>query len=73
MIDWDSSLRRAYEASKEKSKFYRQARFYAVTQVLIWLKDLGYQNPQTCRTIFQDLAVITGLDPRKQATGQEAL
>ena len=52
MIDRDSPLGRAYEARKEKSKFYRQARFYTVSQVLKWLEDLGYKHPQTCQTIF---------------------
>ena len=59
MIDPDSPLGRAYEANKKKSKFYRQARFHAVSQVLKWLEDLGCQNPQTCQTIFQDLSAIT--------------
>jgi ubiquinone/menaquinone biosynthesis C-methylase UbiE len=70
MIDQDSPLGRSYEASKEKSKFYRQARFYSVSQVLKWLKDLGYQNPQTCQTIFQDLSAITGPEPVKAGHGE---
>ena len=32
MIDRDNPLGRAYEARKEKSKFYRQARFNTVSQ-----------------------------------------
>ena len=70
LIDPDSPLGRAYEASKEKSKFYRQARFYTVSQVLIWLKDLGYQTPQTCQTIFQDRSASTEPEPIKAGHGE---
>jgi len=70
LIDPDSPLGRAYEASKEKSKFYRQARFYTVSQVLIWLKDLGYQTPQTCQTIFQDSATVMAPQPVKEGHGE---
>jgi ubiquinone/menaquinone biosynthesis C-methylase UbiE len=70
MIDRDSPLGRVYEARKEKSKFYRQARFYTVSQVLKWLKDLGYQNPQTCQTIFKDLSAIRGPEPKKAGHGE---
>jgi ubiquinone/menaquinone biosynthesis C-methylase UbiE len=70
MIDGDSPLGRAYEASKEKSKFYRQARFYSANQVLKWLEDLGYQRPQTCQTLFQELSAITGPELVKAGHGE---
>ena len=70
MIDRDSSLSRSYEASKEKSKFLRQARFYTVSQVLKRLEDLGSQNPQTCQTIFQDLSAFRGPEPKKAGYGE---
>jgi ubiquinone/menaquinone biosynthesis C-methylase UbiE len=69
MIDADSPLGRAYEANKKKSKFYRQARFYPVSQILKWLKDLGYQNLQTCQTIFQDVASVKAPEPVKEGHG----
>jgi len=70
LIDPDSPLGRAYETNKAKSRFYRQARFYTVSQVLIWLKDLGYQTPQTCQTIFQDLSASTEPEPIKAGHGE---
>jgi len=68
-IDKDSPLGRFYEAHKQESRFYRQARFYAVDQVLGWLKKLGYERVQTCQTIFKPLEEIAGLEPVREGHG----
>jgi SAM-dependent methyltransferase len=62
MIDPDSPLGRAYEKDQEKSRFYRQARFHPVGQVLAWLETLGYLNLETRQTIFQNPATLTAPD-----------
>ena len=69
MIDPGSPLGRSYAANQEKSKFYREANFHPVGQVLKWLENLGYQDLQTCQTIFQDLAAITAPEPVKEGHG----
>jgi SAM-dependent methyltransferase len=70
LIDPESPLGRSYEANKKKSRFYRQARFHEVRQVLEWLDGLGYPNPRTCQTIFQDLPAIAGPEPVKEGHGE---
>ena len=70
MIDPDSPRGRSYEANKEKSRFYRQAKFHPVGQVLKWLEDLGYADLKTCQTIFQDLATIKVPQPVKEGHGE---
>ena len=70
IIDPDSPLGRSYEADKGKSRFYRQAKFHQVRQVLEWLDGLGYPNPRTCQTIFQDLPAIMGPEPVKEGHGE---
>jgi ubiquinone/menaquinone biosynthesis C-methylase UbiE len=70
MIDPDSPLGKAYEANREKSRFYRQAKFQPVGRVLRCLEKLGYQNLQTRQTIFQDPAAITALEPVQNGHGQ---
>ena len=70
MIDPDSPLGRAYEANKEKSKFYRQAKFQPVGQVITWLADLGYADLKTCQTIFQDPATVKAPQPVKEGQGE---
>ena len=72
IIDPDSPLGRSYEANKEKSRFYRQARFHRVRQVLEWLEELGYPNPRICQTIFQDLPAITAPEPVREGYGDGA-
>ena len=70
MIDRDSPLGRVYEANKGKSKFYRQAKFHPVGQVLKWLEDLGYADLKTCQTIFQDPATIKAPQPVNAGHGE---
>jgi ubiquinone/menaquinone biosynthesis C-methylase UbiE len=72
MIDQASPLGRAYEAHKEASKFYRQARFYPVSRVLGWLQDLAYAPVKTCQTIFGDLSGLTSPQPARPGHGAGA-
>jgi ubiquinone/menaquinone biosynthesis C-methylase UbiE len=69
MIDKNSPLGRIYEANRTKSTFYREARFYGVSQVLAWLSDLGYQHERLCQTIFTGLNEITRLEPVRAGYG----
>ena len=69
IIDQDSPLGRRYEASKKDSAFYREARFYAVSQVLGWLAKLPFRDLKTCQTLFKDLGEITGPEPVKDGYG----
>ena len=70
MIDPDSPPGRAYETNKEKSKFYRQAKFHPVGQILKWLADLGYADLKTCQTIFQDSATVKVPQPVNEGHGE---
>ncbi len=72
IIDPESPLGRSYEANKEKSRFYRRAKFYTVSQVLAWLEKLGYPGPRICQTIFEDLPAITAPEPVRDGYGQGA-
>ncbi|AEF95590.1 class I SAM-dependent methyltransferase [Methanotorris igneus] len=44
MIDKNSPLGIFYESKKEKSKFYKNAKFYSLNEVLNWLKELEFKN-----------------------------
>ena len=44
MIDKDSPLGRFYESKKEKSRFYKNVKFYSLNEVLNWLEELEYKN-----------------------------
>ena len=70
MIDKDSHLGKSYEAKKSKSTFYRYAHFYSVTQVMSWLKQLGFGAIKTCQTIFKLPREMTAIEPVKDGYGE---
>jgi len=72
LIDPDSPLGRCYEAHKEKSRFFRHARFLRVPQVLHWLASLGYENLTLRQTIFQDPAAMVAPEPVRPGFGEGA-
>lgn len=70
MIDKNSFLGKNYESKKKYSKFYKYANFYSVNQVLIWLRELDYNNFKICQTIFKDIDKITAIEPVKDGYGE---
>lgn len=70
MLDEESLLGKLYEEKRRKSKFYRDARFYSVNQVLDWLKKLAFDNLQTVQTIFKNPDRIQSLEPIKECFGE---
>jgi SAM-dependent methyltransferase len=72
LIDPDSPLGRSYEANKEKSRFYRQAIFHRIRQVLQWLEELGYPEPEIRQTIFAALLNTGTLEPVRTGYGAGA-
>jgi ubiquinone/menaquinone biosynthesis C-methylase UbiE len=70
MIDGASPLGRSYETHKQESKFYRQARFYPVSQALAWLEELAYGQAATCQTIFGDLSSLASLEQVREGHGE---
>ena len=63
-------LGRNYEARKQESKFYRQANFYSIGQVLDWLAGLGYLQVETCQTLFREPGKIASLEPMRNGHGE---
>jgi len=70
MLDEESPLGRLYEERRKESKFYRDARFYSVNQVLDWLKKLEFDNLQTVQTIFRNPDKIQSLEPIEEGFGK---
>ncbi len=69
LVDPDSPLGRVYEEHKAKSRFYQQARFHRVGQVLAWLAGLEFINFATRQTIFQDPERLTAPEPAAPGQG----
>lgn len=70
MLDEESPPGKLCEEKRKKSKFYRDARFYSVNQVLDWLKKLGFKNLQTVQTIFKNPSEIQSLEPVEEGSGK---
>lgn len=70
VIDPDTPLGRSYEKKKVVNKFYRKARFYPVGLILEWLKTLGFGSIETSQTIFQELHLITEMEPMRENHGE---
>lgn len=70
LIDKDSFLGKIYELKKNKSRFYKYAKFYSTEQVINWLKELGFNHIKTSQTIFKQLEEITNIEPIKDGYGK---
>lgn len=65
-INRHSVLGQVYESRKERSAFYRDARFYSVTEVADWVRAAGFDSLRYCETLLgnpEDYGV-TGLEVR---------
>ena len=68
MLDEDSPLGKLQERRKV-SKFYRDAKFYSVNQVLDWLNNLEFYNLQTVQTIFKNTDEIKVIEAIEEGFG----
>lgn len=69
-VDRESPLGMLYEKNREKSVFYRSARFYSVKEVILYLEKTGFQDLEFSQTIFKQLNQITDIEPVKTGYGQ---
>lgn len=70
MLDKDSPLGKLYETKKNDGRFFRHANFYAVNQVLKWLKMSEYGHIHILQTIFNKPEEITAIEPIKEGFGE---
>ena len=70
MLDEDSPLGKLYEEKRNQSKFYRDARFYPVNQVIDWLKKVGLNKFETVQTVFKKPDEIQSLEPVEEGFGK---
>ena len=70
LLDPASPLGRCYEARKDQSKFYAQARFLPVLQVLEWLAARACRPLQVVQTIFREPAQLIGPEPVRPGHGE---
>jgi ubiquinone/menaquinone biosynthesis C-methylase UbiE len=70
MIDRETPLGGAYERRKQESTFYRNAHFHSVTQVIAWLRTVGFSAIRTCQTLFPFPEEMIAVDTVAEGHGQ---
>jgi len=70
LVDSDSELGRQYENRKDKSPFYRDARFFSASETIQLLDDIGFCNFRCRQTLFQSLEKLTAPEPLRKGFGE---
>jgi len=66
IIDKNSKIGKIYEEKKEKSKFYRIAKFYSTEEIIELLKEHNFHNIKTLQTLFDLPENLTKIDDVKE-------
>lgn len=69
-VDRNSPVGKGYEANRDKSRFYRDARFFSVDQIVSLMKDSGLIEFSFCQTIFHPLDEIKTAEHVKDGYGE---
>lgn len=70
IVDKDSFLGRMYEKKKEKSRFYRYARFYSAREVIEMFEREGFENIRVYQTVFHPPEEVKGIEPARKGYGE---
>ncbi len=70
MLDEECLLGKRYREKTKKSKFYKNAKFYPVNQVLDWLGDFKFGEFEIVQTIFKNPEEIQCLETIKEGFGE---
>jgi len=71
IIDRDSWLGKLYLAKKDKSKFYREAKFYSVGEIIELLKSHNFKDIRSYQTIFDPPGTLESIQNYKQGSNEE--
>lgn len=69
-VDKESPIGRIYQENKQKSKFYREARFFSAEEVKKLLKHGGFKNLEFVQTLFGKLAEVDAVQEIKEGYGE---
>jgi ubiquinone/menaquinone biosynthesis C-methylase UbiE len=70
MLDSESPLGRTYQSKRHESKFYRNAVFLTIGQVIAWLEELDFCDIITNQTIFGKPEDMINADTVKEGHGE---
>ena len=69
-IDRASPVGQVYQKFKEHNVFYCEATFYSVDEVVICLKNAGFQMFRFSQTVFNQLKDIKAIEPDRKGYGE---
>ena len=69
-VDKDSPLGLLYQQRKERNLFYRDATFYASTEIISLLQQNGFERPQIIQTVFGKLEEIRSVQDFESGYGK---
>jgi ubiquinone/menaquinone biosynthesis C-methylase UbiE len=70
IIDKNSKLGKIYQAKKEKSKFYKVAKFYSSKEIIDMLRKLDFTNIRALQTLSGELDSIKEVEAPKEGYGE---
>jgi len=70
LVDADSELGKRYEARKSESPFYRNARFFSVSELTQIMEKAGFGNFSYHQTLFQTLEDPAAMEPVEEGFGR---
>ena len=70
IIDRNSKIGKNYQEKKEKSKFYRVAKFFTAEEVIELLKKHGFHNIKALQTLFDLPENLNKIDDVKEGYGE---
>ena len=69
-VDSESPLGKEYQARKDKTAFYQEARFYSVEQVVSRLQKNGFGSLTFRQTLFRPQPELEEVEPVKEGHGE---
>jgi len=69
-VDKNSPLGNAYQAHKDNSLFYKTALLYSTDEVILLLKQAGFNSFNFNQTIFKNLSDIKKIEEPKKGYGE---
>ncbi|HII61825.1 DUF3216 domain-containing protein [Pyrococcus horikoshii] len=69
-IDKNSKIGKEYERNKDKSVFYREAKFFSTEEVISILERSGFKVEKIVQTLFHKLDEIKDIEPVKEGYGE---
>lgn len=69
-MDKESLIGREYEKRKDKSVFYRDARFFSAREIMELLERNGFKIDGVVQTLFKKLDEIRDVEPVEEGYGR---